>query len=500
GLGKRLRDGDLARFRPFTWPQLCQRDKKSKVRLKLRAAWRCTGCVACFVNLRVAKKHKCENTLGWRVRSQYGHGIAPALMEGLLTLGSSNAGRRPFGSMIVVATLNIQLAAAAKIYSIIGLFSEDERPLDVLCVQELGLDVPSAPTFVSMAQGAGLHVFLGSAESGKHRVAVISRFAGKAVHMCSDRAAAACFQLLCNGSLTKVLISSFYGCVHDEDAAMAGARAAVVGELAAGLAFSWDAAFENETLLPGTRESPTFRRLRSTEVSEEAWRAVWQAKDFEDELAAGLVNEAWVRLSDTAQDLLAEVPWLGEVPFFEMEHWGSLNDRIGELDQRQKTEAISQWRERLGQSEQEMVTWIRKREKLEVELARPRLAADEAVGAEWCEGAGGRHDRGPPFDSGATLDPSFTAEALMQSARATATKAAGPDDWLGAKWLLLPEGFWTAFARLWARVVELGVTPDGWRRGRVVLIEKPVSGHRPLTILPGAWRIGARLLVAQLGD
>ena len=227
-------------------------------------------------------------------------------MEGLLTLGSSNAGRRPFGSMIVVATLNIQLAAAAKIYSIIGLFSEDERPLDVLCVQELGLDVPSAPTFVSMAQGAGLHVFLGSAESGKHRVAVISRFAGKAVHMCSDRAAAACFQLLCNGSLTKVLISSFYGCVHDEDAAMAGARAAVVGELAAGLAFSWDAAFENETLLPGTRESPTFRRLRSTEVSEEAWRAVWQAKDFEDELAAGLVNEAWVRLSDTAQDLLAE--------------------------------------------------------------------------------------------------------------------------------------------------------------------------------------------------
>ena len=207
--------------------------------------------------------------------------------------------------------------------------------MDVLCVQELGLDVPSAPTFVSMAQGAGLHVFLGSAESGKHRVAVISRFAGKAVHMCSDRAAAACFQLLCNGSLTKVLISSFYGCVHDEDAAMAGARAAVLGELAAGLAFSWDAAFENETLLPGTRESgrrldyalgcgrffptyevplecpaglrsPTFRRLRSTEVSEEAWRAVWQAKDFEDELAAGLVNEAWVRLSDTAQDLLAE--------------------------------------------------------------------------------------------------------------------------------------------------------------------------------------------------
>ena len=122
--------------------------------------------------------------------------------------------------MIVVATLNIQLAAAANINSIIGLFGEDERPLDVLCVQELGLDVPSAPTFVSMAQGAGLHVSLGSAESGKHRVAIISRIAGKAVHMCSDRAAAACFQLLCNGSLTKVLISSFYGCVHDEDAAL----------------------------------------------------------------------------------------------------------------------------------------------------------------------------------------------------------------------------------------------------------------------------------------
>ena len=32
----------------------------------------------------------------------------------------------------------------------------------------------------------------------------------------------------------------------------------------------------------------------------------------------------------------------------------------------------------------------------------------------------------------------------------------------------------------------------------MVLIEKPTQGYRPLTILPIAWRIGARVLVKQL--
>eukprot|EP00439_Symbiodinium_sp_Y106_P049165 s5284_g6.t1 len=46
----------------------------------------------------------------------------------------------------------------------------------------------------------------------------------------------------------------------------------------------------------------------------------------------------------------------------------------------------------------------------------------------------------------------------------------------------------------------MGMVPELWRRGRVVLIPKPVAGYRPLTILSCAWRVGARLLVGQLAE
>ena len=524
GVTKRVREDD-PRLRPFTWPKLCKKNKAASVRLKLISAWRCSECVACFVNLKPARRHRCANTLQWRVRSRLRALIrsSSGLRAGLRTASSpscwmdcsswrpQDVGRRAAKPMIVFATLNVQLAAAAKVNSIIGLFG-DERPLDVLCCQELGLDEPSAPSFISMAESAGLHVFLGAVDNGRYRVAVISRFSGTSVRMHSSRTACARFQLLSNGSFVSVLVASYYGCVHDEEAAMAGARDAIeqlklaqtpwillgdfnletrqapmLGELAAGLAFSWDEAFETEALLPGTRESgrrvdyalgcgrffptavhqcwsladhamvwyevvfesctglraPAFRRLRSTEVPEESWRAVWQAQAFEEELAAGRLNEAWTRLSDTAEDLLAEdgshgprrsqlwrpltrvpqrskaalpgaavlvvrlrrlqrrlcqllrfpgdrrlrdktgrqlsalcikLPWLAEIPYFEMERWGSwVRERADELEQQQKVAAIGQWRERLSQSEPAMVTWVRKREKLEVELARPKL-------------------------------------------------------------------------------------------------------------------------------
>ena len=79
-------------------------------------------------------------------------------------------------------------------------------------------------------------------------------------------------------------------------------------------------------------------------------------------------------------------------------------------------------------------------------------------------------------------------------------KAAGPDEWQCASWILLPAGFWAAFARLWQQVLVTSVVPQRWREGRVVLIEKPSGGFRPLTILSCAWRIGARLLVRRLTD
>ena len=92
----------------------------------------------------------------------------------------------------------------------------------------------------------------------------------------------------------------------------------------------------------------------------------------------------------------------------------------------------------------------------------------------------------------------FKGEDLLRSAKSMLHKAEGPDHWSCASWVLLPAAFWSAFARLWQRVLVTGTVPQRWREGRVVLIEKPSQGYRPLTILSIAWRIGARVLVKQL--
>ena len=94
--------------------------------------------------------------------------------------------------------------------------------------------------------------------------------------------------------------------------------------------------------------------------------------------------------------------------------------------------------------------------------------------------------------------PAFTAEGLRKAGKEMAQRAAGPDGWATSSWCRLPDGFWHALGQLWSQVLASGATPALWRRGRVVLIPKTSGGHRPLTILPCAWRVGCRLLVQQL--
>lgn len=564
--------------------------------------------------------------------------------------------------MIGFATLNIQGGGSAKVHWLADLFLDDEFPVDVLAVQELNLEVLSTASFVAILKDRGLHVFLSAEDNGVYRCAVLARFPGVAVGMCSGRLAMACFEFLCHGSFCKVVVASYYGLVWDSEVAMQGALDAVaqlratravwvlLGDfnlepsleplatnLARGFAVPWDADFETTERLPGTRESgrrvdfavgcgtlaptglrqrwvfsdhaqvaydvdlgspagfggPAFGALAGDPVSEEAWMRRWQAASFDAAVAAGDVNTAWTLLSDCAEDLLrdpaavggcrrtalwrprarlhprskagrtkdplvvvrlrrlerrlrqlarepgfqrlrdkaaklledllGDCPWLRSVPYFEMEHWADfVAEHLDRVEGDRKEMALKVWRERMAESESRVLTWIRRRETLKVELDRPALAPEavhrcsavhpvrvvEEAEASWMRlwGRAETTGRVPALLSAlpslpeASWTPTFSAEALLKAGKAMASKAAGPDGWTTGHWCLLPMAFWEALAVLWAKVVNLGMVPELWRRGRVVLIPKPVAGYRPLTILSCAWRVGARFLVGQLAE
>ena len=270
--------------------------------------------------------------------------------------------------MIAFATLNVQGAGAAKVNMLADLLDDVEFPVDVLAVQELNLDVLSAPSFVAVFKDRGIHVFLCAEDGGVYRCAVLAKLAGVAIGMCSCRLAGAVFELLCNGSFIKVVIASYYGCVWDSSVAMQGALDAVeqlrstgaawvlepaaeplAAHLARGFAVPWDADFETVEALPGTRATgrrldfalgcglvptglrqrwvfsdhaqvcyevdlsspaaccgPSFGDLRKDQVTVEAWTARWDAEAFRRALEADDLDLAWAQLSDAAEDLLRD--------------------------------------------------------------------------------------------------------------------------------------------------------------------------------------------------
>ena len=103
-----------------------------------------------------------------------------------------------------------------------------------------------------------------------------------------------------------------------------------------------------------------------------------------------------------------------------------------------------------------------------------------------------------PRPVAAPCDFRLTPETLKQAVRAMKHKAAGPDHWSGPALLALPWKWWVMASRVWDLVLDSGVVPDAWARGRTVLLFKPNGKTRPLTILPLIWRAGARCLNCKL--
>ena len=78
------------------------------------------------------------------------------------------------------------------------------------------------------------------------------------------------------------------------------------------------------------------------------------------------------RVARQAGELTVRAPWLRELPYFEAEAWCEwMREHIDQEEEIQRAAAISSRRQRLDKDPKEVATWIRRRDQLGVELARP---------------------------------------------------------------------------------------------------------------------------------
>ena len=129
--------------------------------------------------------------------------------------------------MISLATLNIGKARAAKVNALADILFDETFPVTILCIQELDLDEPSAPSFQAMLKSRGVHVFLSPVDNGMYRCAILATVEGRSVNLCSGRLAAATFEFMRGDHFTKIVVASFYGCAWSSDVAMQGTLEAV---------------------------------------------------------------------------------------------------------------------------------------------------------------------------------------------------------------------------------------------------------------------------------
>ena len=96
------------------------------------------------------------------------------------------------------------------------------------------------------------------------------------------------------------------------------------------------------------------------------------------------------------------------------------------------------------------------------------------------------------------VEVSFTAAKLLKAAGKMQGKSGGPDNWEVCHFQALPSGFWEALASLWQVVYSTSRVPRRWREARVCLVSMATGGHRPISVLSVAYRLGASVLSREL--
>ncbi|CAE7202460.1 unnamed protein product, partial [Symbiodinium sp. KB8] len=197
---------------------------------------------------------------------------------------------------------------------------------------------------------------------------------------------------------------------------------------------------------------------------------------------------------------------------------------VAELETSSRDQALHTWRKRMREEPGLARAWVKRRARAESDLKRPippvgSVTARQSIHPtavvsdaekQWMEKWGRLPSSGgcaavrnllasvPDQPSLDDWMPDLSASNLLRIAKTMVGKAPGPDNWRVEEWILLPSGFWEALSLLWRQVLRSGQIPERWTEGKVVLIPKPSTGMRPLTVLAIGWRLGAKTLAQSL--
>lgn len=119
------------------------------------------------------------------------------------------------------ATMNVDKNACVKLASISDFFKNSF--CQVLCLQEVDINVASGPSWTAAWQSKGLYAFLGTAgDQAMYRTSLVSSFPGRLVQLDvtdPSRVTAVIFEFASAGGYEKVIVVSLYNYFSDKEAA-----------------------------------------------------------------------------------------------------------------------------------------------------------------------------------------------------------------------------------------------------------------------------------------
>lgn len=269
---------------------------------------------------------------------------------------------------------------------------------------------------------------------------------------------------------------------------------------------------------PRSKASRCFESLELVRLRRLSRRLTQLARHPEDTRLRDIIARA-------VEELQGSFSWLGELPHFTMEqHAAWVQTQVETVAQAERDRGFERWHASMQDSTKKQTAWIKRRASLKGGLAHPHWCDAEAVRRraihpvevikraeeEWCpRWTAGEVDVLPvqsllealdPPRGGTIAMPCFTPSKLQCAASKMVGKASGPDGWEASQLLRLPAPFWHALSDLWQCAYECAALPARWREARVALVPKADGGHRPISVLSVAYRLGASVLVREMRD
>ncbi|CAE7645061.1 unnamed protein product [Symbiodinium sp. KB8] len=224
--------------------------------------------------------------------------------------------------MTRVGTMNVGKSLASKVLAVIAVMQA--QSLDICCLQEIDVNVPSWPRVVSGFRARGFDIFAGPADANSmRRCAIVSKLPGKLLQLEGvEGGGYGVIADFCRRRADWVLLGDFNVALDEAHAASELAARADVRRIDFGLASrqlsaealytfegiadhrgtAYDMRFAGPRGFSGPPRSP----LHAADVSPSRWDAVWRPCDASFKAALGTdVEEAWSILSSAAEEALA---------------------------------------------------------------------------------------------------------------------------------------------------------------------------------------------------